>query len=167
MNRDRIVLLPAGLTALLALVGAACGDAGAGPPDGAAPVATVDGGGVPLPPDAAADGAAATGGPPDGFMALAPCLEPDRYVAAPTAVATSGFSYAPACLRVARGTSVAIEASAVHPLEPGPNGSPDSPIPHQSGPATVTFTRAGFFPYFCPEHTDVNMRGVVWVTDSM
>ena len=149
MNRDRIVVR-AGLAGLLALVGAACGDSGAGPVDGAGPPAMVDGGGSSPPPADSADAAAAPGGLPEGFMALAPCLTPDRYVAAPTAIATVGFTYAPACLRVARGSSVTIEASAVHPLEPGPNGSPGQPDPAREQPGHRDLPARGLLPLLLP-----------------
>ncbi len=38
------------------------------------------------------------------------------------------------------------------------------PARRQSSLATVALPAAGFYPYFCPEHVDQNMRGVIWVT---
>jgi plastocyanin len=150
----------AGVIGLMALVAAAC--SGAPPPPG--------GGGQPPAGTAPLPSGSADGGPPDGpplagFAPHAPCLEADRYVSGPAAVTISGLTYQPACLRVPRGASVIIEASAIHPLEPGPGGAPGSPIPQQNSAVTVTFGQAGFFPYFCPEHSDQNMRGVIWVTE--
>jgi plastocyanin len=154
------------LAAGLGLAGAACaassppaGD-GAPPPDTAVADTAVA--------DTAADvgEAAAPAGPPDGFLPIAPCLAADQYVTAPAAVTTAGVAYTPTCLRVPRGTAVTIEASSVHPLEPGPGGSPGNPIPTQTSPVTVSFPRPGVYPFFCPEHSDVGMRGVVWVTEA-
>jgi plastocyanin len=144
----------------MALAAGGCSGSQPAAPGGPPPDATAD-----AAPDAASDAGAPATSPPAGFVALPPCLQAEDYVAGPPAVVTAGLTYQPRCLRVARGTTVSIEASATHPLEPGAGGASDSPIPHESSPATVAFTRSGFFPYLCPEHSDVNMRGVIWVTD--
>jgi plastocyanin len=152
-----VMLLSLAAAGRIGLAAAGCADAGA-------PV----GQGAPAP-AAPADAAAPVDGgtpaiPPPGFMELPPCLQPERYIAGGTAVATVELTYQPACLRVSPGTNVTIQASALHPLEPGAGGSSDNPIPHQNTPVTITFSRPGFFPFFCPEHSDQNMRGVIWVT---
>jgi plastocyanin len=118
-------------------------------------------------PDAgeSADGAPAT---PDGiladFMAIVPCLDPTAYADSPPSVSTPGNAYSPACLRVAVGSTVTIEASVAHPLEPRGGGTPGNPIPAQIDSARVMFGTPGFYPFLCPEHVDQGMLGVIWVT---
>ncbi len=79
-------------------------------------------------------------------------------------IGTLGNMYSPACARVQAGSSVTIEASVTHPLEPRAGGSVGNPIPPQTSNATVVFTTPGFYPFLCPEHVDQGMIGVVWVT---
>jgi plastocyanin len=100
------------------------------------------------------------------FVAIAPCTRPEQYATAtgPAVVGTQAMSYSPACLRVVAGTLVTIEGSFEHPLEPRTLGSPGNPIPQQQATARVLFPTPGFFAYQCPEHVDVGMLGVVWVT---
>lgn len=98
------------------------------------------------------------------FMAITPCLTRESYVTGPTSVAASGTSYSPPCLRVPPGTSVVIEASPVHSLNPRPPGSAGTPIPSQLATTTVVFPNPGFYPYQCPEHADQSMFGVIWVS---
>jgi plastocyanin len=100
------------------------------------------------------------------FVAIAPCARPEQYATAtgPAVVSTQAMSYSPACLRVVAGTLVTIVGSLEHPLEPRALGSPGNPIPQQQATARVLFPTPGFFAYQCPEHVDVGMLGVVWVT---
>jgi plastocyanin len=104
--------------------------------------------------------------PIEPFTAIDPCPTSDAYVAGGGHIATSDHAYLPACLRVPAGSTVTIEASTFHPLEPASGGSPGNPIPVQIIDATVTFSAPGFYPFYCPEHVGQGMRGVVWVTGS-
>jgi plastocyanin len=114
--------------------------------------------------DAAVAGDAAADATPADFVAIVPCLEPGAYVTGGAAIGTLGNAYSPACLRVRAGSSVSIEASVTHPLEPRPGGSASNPIPQQNSNATVVFATPGVYPFLCPEHVDQGMLGVVWVT---
>lgn len=84
---------------------------------------------------------------------------------------SGGFSFAPKCMTVAVGQQVTfVGAFATHPLIPGVpgntrGGSAGNPIqPTSSGTTvTVTFSRAGVFPYVCGMHGFLGMNGVVVV----
>jgi plastocyanin len=97
------------------------------------------------------------------FLAIAPCADPAVYVTGVTSVATTGSSYSPMCLRVPVGTSVTIEASIEHPLQPRPGGTPGNPIEERQHTASVVFSAPGVFPFQCPEHLGDGMIGVIWV----
>jgi plastocyanin len=117
--------------------------------------------------DADADGViadAAADAVPADFVAIVPCLQAGAYASGAIRVGTLGNAYNPACLRVQAGSTVSIEASVTHPLEPRAGGSAGNPIPQQNSDATVLFTTPGFYPFLCPEHVDQGMLGVVWVT---
>jgi plastocyanin len=114
--------------------------------------------------DAAVAGDGAADATPADFVAIVPCLEPGAYVTGGDAIGTLGNAYSPACLRVRAGSSVSIEASVTHPLEPRPGGSAGNPIAQQNSNATVVFATPGVYPFLCPEHVDQGMLGVVWVT---
>jgi plastocyanin len=72
------------------------------------------------------------------------------------------------CITVDVGTAVTWNGNFVsHPLSGGSPGSPDAASPittsDQSGmAATVTFSAAGEFPYYCTVH-NMGMQGVVYV----
>jgi plastocyanin len=160
------------LMAAAGLVAGACGDgSSAATQDAAADDAAVDSapdapGEIPTPEDAGADATPADAMPdivPANFVAIAPCPNPSDYAAATQVIATADNRYSPACVRIAAGGTVTIDASTAHPLEPRPGGSPGNPIPTQGAPATVSFPAPGFYPFLCPEHVDQGMIGVVWV----
>jgi plastocyanin len=165
------------IAAAAGLVAAACGGGGGAPTPDAAPgdsaadlVAEVAGnadapGDSAAPQDATADLAtdAAADQIPANFVAILPCPAPAAFAPATQVSTTVDNRYSPACVRVAAGGSVTIEASVAHPLEARPGGSPGNPIPQQTAPATVSFPTPGFYPFFCPEHVDQGMLGVVWV----
>jgi len=159
------------LIAAAGLVTGACGCSSPAPTqDAAAADVTADvAGGAPAdspsPRDVAADLAtdATADQIPANFVAIAPCPDPGAYTAATQVSTTVDNRYSPACVRVAAGGSVTIEASVPHPLEARPGGSPGNPIPSQTAPATVSFPTPGFYPFLCPEHVDQGMLGVVWV----
>ena len=160
------------LIAAAALVTGACGggDPAATPDAAPADVATIEATADvgadapedhPSTPDGTAD--ASPNDVPANFIAIAPCPDPNAYVAA-TQVSTTGDNrYSPACARVAAGATVTIEASAAHPVQARAGGSAGNPIPAQSDPATVAFPTPGFYPFLCPEHVGEGMVGVVWV----
>lgn len=133
-------------------------NAEAGATDGAADTGTDAS--TPGDADAGTEVGATDAGP---FVAIAPCLTPDDYVTTPHTVSTGANVYQPACLRVLPGATVAIQASATHPIEARAGGSPGNPIPTQLTTATVTFSTPGFYPFLCPEHVDQGMIGVIWV----
>jgi len=85
------------------------------------------------------------------------------------AIATDGFSYSPACVRVSAGTRVTIQSNfASHPLEPGnaatreaDDGSPI--VPTAAGTSVdVVFVSAGAFGFYCQVHAPT-MAGAVFV----
>lgn len=84
---------------------------------------------------------------------------------------SGGFSFAPKCMTVAAGQEVTfVGAFSSHPLTPGVpgntlGGSPGNPIRlTSSGTMTsVTFPRAGVFPFVCGMHGFLGMNGVVVV----
>ena len=84
---------------------------------------------------------------------------------------SGGFAFAPKCLTIAAGQQVTfVGAFATHPLAAGVpgdtrGGSPGNPIPLTSSgtTVTVTFPRAGVFPYVCGMHGFLGMNGVVVV----
>jgi plastocyanin len=123
----------------------------------------------------AAAGAAGTGGSTGAggstdsgvaFTSIAPCTDATTYTTgATTVMTTADFMYSPACLKIAKGATITIQASDVHPLAGLTTGSADNPIP-TGGKTTdqvVTFPAAGFFPYQCNMHVSIGMKGVVWV----
>jgi plastocyanin len=84
------------------------------------------------------------------------------------------LAYTPACIRIARGQSVAFEGPfSRHPLTPGrvpgredePPGTEPTPITAVEAGlrAEFTFPEPGLFPYFCPIHAASGMVGVVAV----
>ncbi len=84
---------------------------------------------------------------------------------------SGGFSFAPKCMTIAVGQQVTFEgAFSTHPLTPGVpgdtrGGSSGNPIRLTSSgtTVTVTFPRAGVFPYVCGMHGFLGMNGVVVV----
>ena len=82
------------------------------------------------------------------------------------------FNYAPRCIRIAAGQSVTFMGTFVaHPLSPGVSpsnltaGTAGSPITRTSGSssASFTFNTPGVYPYFCEQHFNAGMSGVVLV----
>ena len=112
-------------------------------------------------------GATGEGGSDGGaFVAIVPCSTATSYMTGTNAVATTAdFKYSPACLKVATGAVVTIQASTTHPLSGLGTGSPNNPIPTggQTTPQTVTFAAPGFYPFHCDVHFSIGMAGVVWV----
>jgi len=168
-----VKLFPSGPVVLalsLACGGGGTGGDAASPAD--APVSGSDGAPADATPsvDQSAGGSVDSGGvleadaqaPP--FVAIVPCPQPGNYVTGSGAITISGNAYVPTCLRVPAGTSVTIEASGAHPLEPRPGGSPGNPIRGQTATAPVVFSNTGFYPFECVEHVDQGMVGVIWVT---
>jgi plastocyanin len=116
--------------------------------------------------DAATAGAGGGGGDAGVFTAIAPCAAVSSYMTgATTIMTTANFTYSPACLKVAAGSSVTIEASAVHPLSGLATGSANNPIPAggKTADQMVTFPTPGFYPFHCDVHFAIGMSGVVWV----
>ena len=107
------------------------------------------------------------------FMALAPCSAAGDYQMATTVRfgGTLGSVYSPPCVTVRAGTSVTWEGSfAGHPLSPSTRGTAMNPITRvaSGSSATVTFPRAGFYPFFCEFHgsdSGSGMAGVVQVIE--
>lgn len=81
------------------------------------------------------------------------------------------FNYAPRCIRIAAGQTVTFAGVFIaHPLAPGlPSnaaaGSPGNPITRTvaTAPTTFTFAAAGTYPYYCENHFNAGMSGVVQV----
>jgi plastocyanin len=116
--------------------------------------------------DAGASGAAGAGGDAGSFLSIAPCTAASTYVTGATTITTTAtFTYSPACLKVTAGSSVTIQASAVHPLSGLTTGSADNPIPTggKTADQMVTFPTPGFYPFHCDVHFGIGMSGVVWV----
>jgi plastocyanin len=117
--------------------------------------------------------AGATGGTSDAgtdggtsFVAIAPCSTASSYVTGMSTIMTmANLTYSPACLKVTAGSTVVIQASAIHPLSGLTTGSPNNPIPSggQMTPQSVTFATPGFYPFHCDVHFSFGMAGVVWV----
>jgi len=100
------------------------------------------------------------------FVAIAPCTDATTYTTgATTVMTTTDLKYSPACLKVAKGATITIQASDTHPLSGLTTGSSDNPIPTggKTADQSVTFPSAGFFPYHCDNHYTIGMAGVVWV----
>ncbi|APR81568.1 Halocyanin [Minicystis rosea] len=81
---------------------------------------------------------------------------------------THGNTYAPACIKIAQGTSVTFSgAFTTHPLQGGNAGTPDATSPITSTTtgttASFTFADAGSFPYYCTAHFGSGMQGAVFV----
>jgi plastocyanin len=114
------------------------------------------------------------GSTPDaGAVAFAGC-SPSKAIAASKVQAREG-TYEPACVQIARGSSLTIEANMMHPLQ-GMTEHGDTPNPIAEGePATgylqdltVSFPNPGAFGFFCNVHgSDTSaagsMTGVVYV----
>jgi plastocyanin len=163
------------IAATAGLMTSACGGGSTAMQDAAVDATPIDSGGEvttevgmdapddssPAAPDGATDASADQ--IPAHFVAIVPCPDPAAYAAATQVSTTVDNRYSPACVRIAAGGSVMIEASVAHPLEARPGGSPGNPIPSQTAPATVSFPTPGFYPFLCPEHVDQGMLGVVWV----
>ena len=94
----------------------------------------------------------------------------DRRIGFGTALGSGAVGYAPKCLTIAAGQSVTFVGDfSTHPLVPGEYagdaGTPGNPIPSQrsgSVDLSVTFSSAGYFPYYCDLHAPT-MVGVVHV----
>jgi plastocyanin len=116
-----------------------------------------------------------TGTTDGGFSAVAPCPAASSYLEGATTVAfggTTGYVYAPSCLKLAVGGSVAFLGDfASHPLSPSATRGTlaGNPITNVSAGAarTFTFPAPGFYAYFCPFHGTLDdgtgMAGVIWV----
>lgn len=87
---------------------------------------------------------------------------------------TVGFVFDPPCMRIARGQSVTFTGPfSSHTLTPGvapgrvsdDPGSPDNPIQQSNSgsSATFTFNARGYYPYYCQQHWNSNMYGVILV----
>ncbi len=118
---------------------------------------------------------------PAGLNGCSDSTYVDRSAASAARVVTFGgaggsgaFAYAPRCITVAAGQSVTFTGDfSTHPLAPGSSptaadaGSPGNPIPRQDTNAvpsvSVTFARAGDYPYYCAYHYAAGMTGVVRV----
>jgi plastocyanin len=116
----------------------------------------------------------------DAFMPLAPCNTVDDYTIAasdPSGITFDNtLTYAPKCLKILPGWSLVFTGNAtnfgVHPLFPSSRGdAADNPITQVLSGTTspvFTFTKPGYYGYYCAEHgTDSGsgMAGVVWVGD--
>jgi plastocyanin len=113
-----------------------------------------------------AGSAGSAGGDAGAFTSILPCTTVSSYMTgATTIMTTANFTYSPACLKVAAGSSVTIQASAVHPLSGLTTGSANNPIPTggKTADQMVTFTTPGFYPFHCDVHFSIGMSGVVWV----
>lgn len=114
----------------------------------------------------------------DTFKVVAQCQEQDYIDILPGnsifTIALQGSSYTPKCLRIKKGTSIAIQASSRHPLQ----GIPDldsnlvNPIYDELGGAvenrTYTFNDVGVFGYYCLAHGNdagQGMAGAIYVTE--
>jgi plastocyanin len=84
------------------------------------------------------------------------------------------FVFDPKCMTITAGQTVTFTGNfSFHPLTPGINptpggltaGTPGNPIPATSSGNTVSvsFPRAGTFPYFCALHLSNGMAGVIVV----
>jgi plastocyanin len=106
------------------------------------------------------------------FRSIGPCMAASDYVFSNhvQTVDTPAPAYSPKCIKVPRNTTVTLEASATHPITGTqlPGTDPGSAIPVILGgtvnPVIATFTESGFFSFECVEHTQLGMKGVVWVT---
>jgi plastocyanin len=85
-------------------------------------------------------------------------------------------TYRPNCVEVATGTAVTWSGDfSVHPLMGGTVSGSAAPTVDATSPiteakasgmsATVTFTTAGTFPYYCAVHYGIGMVGAIFVTD--
>jgi plastocyanin len=124
-------------------------------------------------PSSPVDAAAGAGGSGQ-YQAFAGCTW-ETSVAATQVTISPPASYSPACVRVTAGSTLTIQASAMHPLE-GMTKNGDSPNPIAQGQpstgylqdATFTFPTAGSYGFFCNVHgSDTakggTMTGVVYV----
>lgn len=123
------------------------------------------------------DAALSIVGGPCGGMPLDDRSAPssDRTVSFGGAGTSGPFSYAPMCMRVAKGQTVTFSGDfSVHPLQPGlapglrGTATANSPIRATTSgqqPASVTFASPGTFPYFCAQHYAGGMVGAVEVTE--
>jgi plastocyanin len=155
----------------LLLDGAACGSSSSGGGTGGAGGAA-----------AAAGAGGAGGGSADdagAFMPVAPCNSTDDYTVATSAPVGITFNntltYTPKCAKILPGWSVVFTGDAtdfgVHPLFPSSSrgDAADNPITQVLSGTTspvFTFSKPGFYGYYCIEHgTDSGsgMAGVVWV----
>jgi plastocyanin len=110
-----------------------------------------------------------------GFVAVAPCLDSGDYVDGTATIAfggTTGYAYAPRCLAVPVGTTVAFVGDFTsHPLSPSAlrGTRPGNPITNVSAGSSASFVFAapGFYAYFCAFHGTLDdgtgMAGVVRV----
>lgn len=154
------------LVGLLALVGViGCGDGG-----GYVPVIEGETGAAGSAGGRGGSGTGGTAGDTTTFTALKPCSTESLYTSAPTTITFGGEQvYTPACLKIARNTTVTFSGPfAGHQLEPSTRGTSGSPITSTTtgNTASFTFTQPGFFPYYCAFHGDdsgTEMAGVVWV----
>ena len=137
---------------------AACGD------DSGAPDARVV--------DGAAVDAAVADASPDGTLNGCTALAAQDATAGGAAIAFTGVTYTPKCVRIRAGQTAAFTGSFTqHPLRAGTITSttvipdPTSPILATSAgtSATFTFPSAGSFPYYCEFHYGGGMTGVVYV----
>jgi len=123
---------------------------------------------------AGAGGGGSNGGAGAGaastFKSVKPCDMESLYVTGKTMVTApdTDIVYTPSCLKVAKGTSVTIQASAAHPLsgtmESGASAS--NPIAkNATTPQTVAFPTAGIYTFACDVHGGLGMKGAVWVTE--
>jgi plastocyanin len=87
-------------------------------------------------------------------------------------IMTSGITWDPSCIMIKTGTKVTWTANfVVHPLVGGTveNGmkkpDPSSPIPttNMGSAVSVTFDKAGTYPYYCDMHGLAGMTGKVIV----
>jgi manganese oxidase len=96
------------------------------------------------------------------------CSSADEPPAAkPSAVTIQGFTFRPATLQVASGTTVTWSNtdSILHTATSGAPGSPtgvfDLKMPDAGTEASFTFDKAGSYPYFCSRHNA--MTGTITV----
>jgi len=118
---------------------------------------------------------------PGAFMPVAPCNTVDAYTVATGAPVGITFdntlTYTPKCVKILPGWTVVFTGNGtnfgIHPLNPSASrgNAADNPITEVISGTTspaFSFTKPGFYGYFCIEHgTDegAGMAGVVWVGD--
>jgi len=172
------------LMALALPLAAACSSSNSGGGTGGAGGGMAGAGGTAAAAGGAGGGSDAGDGAvdPGAFMPVIPCNSADAYTVATGAPVGITFdntlTYTPKCVKILPGWSVVFTAGngtnfGIHPLFPSSSrgDAADNPITQVISGTTspaFTFTKPGFYGYYCIEHgTDEGsgMAGVVWVGD--